>query len=263
MKMKSVFYKWFVILICFISFMVLTGCNSSKELLESEITTDFIYRPTFQTVQGQLRAGTAFAVQVEGEERPIILTALHLFGSAGGLDEEVNARDLPEFVKQVDLYDLFEGDYIGSATETLLLLGTFPLSIDQAYAGNNYNPSLTVYGDVAAFYLQSDQEIETVTLSHGKLSAGDPVWLMASIYGGESANQKLHKGYVVIADEEQLVFRYEDSSINLQATSGAPILNHLGEVVGLNVGVRGGIEKLYGYANPAQSIRKYLRNAME
>jgi len=45
---------------------------------------------------------------------------------------------------------------------------------------------------------------------------------------------RLHKAKVKSASNKMLVFEYEEKDIELTATSGAPILNSKGEVVGLN-----------------------------
>jgi len=48
-------------------------------------------------------AGTAFAVELEEENVSLVLTAYHLFGESGGLDEQIPASVLPDVLKKLYL----------------------------------------------------------------------------------------------------------------------------------------------------------------
>ena len=52
----------------------------------------FIFRPTFDTDEGEIRAGTAFPLRLPEHARPVIVTAMHLFGPGGGM-----SRDVPQW----------------------------------------------------------------------------------------------------------------------------------------------------------------------
>ena len=59
------------------------------------------------------------------------------------------------------------------------------------------------------------------------------------------------------------MFRYRDASDHPRFTSGAPLLNAAGEVVGINVGkgeIRG---HTVGHANHVASLRRHLREAVQ
>lgn len=222
---------------------------SAKKLQEPAIPTSVVFRPEFETKDGVFSAGTAFAIKMQNEENPIIITALHLFGPAGGLEKNISARELPSFVSQVLLYDLFDGSYIGHAKETIFIPDAKPFV-------KSFNT------DVAAFVDVSAENLSMLILSDKTISLGEPVWLLASVYSGEPSHKKLHKAMVVESNNENLIFLYENSEIDLTATSGAPILNKRGEVVGINIS--GGMlhGKLYGAANPASSIKKLLEESL-
>jgi len=59
-----------------------------------------------------------------------------------------------------------------------------------------------------------------------------------------------------------LVFEYEEKDIELTATSGAPILNSKGEVVGLNAAGGEQNGKKIGVANPCTGMAKMIKKAL-
>ena len=73
---------------------------------------------------------------------------------------------------------------------------------------------------------------------------------------------KLHKAKVISASDKSLIFEYEQSDIVLNATSGAPIINSSGEVVGLNIGGGERLGVMNGIANPCTSIKKMIKKAL-
>ena len=84
---------------------------------------------------------------------------------------------------------------------------------------------------------------------------GDTIWLAARV--GES-EARLHQATVVQIDGDWMFFEYA-AELDLAATSGAPVLNAAGEVVGLNLG--GGKMpdgKFVGSANPVTALRAHL-----
>ncbi|MCK4259282.1 MAG: hypothetical protein KAX49_09905 [Halanaerobiales bacterium] len=251
--MKKVMKQFcgFIILGIFLT-LFLNGCTdqaTTKELQESDIPSNIVFRPTFEIIEGDLIAGTAFAVKFGEEGSTIILTALHIFGPAGGLEADIPASELPSYVAKVTLNDLFEKSYVGVANEVLVIPKSkpYPESIDK---------------DVAAFTNISSENILTLELYGEKLSVGEPVWLLASVMGGESSDKKLNKGKVIKSESKQLVFQYDNSDIGLTATSGAPILNSNLQVVGINIACGSKNGKLYGFANPSISVIKLLKEAL-
>jgi len=245
---KSIRQAWGIIVLGLFLILFLNGCtekSTSKELLESDLPSNVVFRPTFEIVEGDLIAGTAFAVKFGEEESIVVLTAQHIFGQAGGLEEGISASELSSYVNKVTLNDLYEKTYVGVANDVLVIpqAKPYPDSMDK---------------DVAAFINVSSENISTLELYDKKVSVGETVWLLASVMGGEPADKKLHKAKVTKSGSKQLVFQYDNPDIDLRATSGAPILNSDLQVVGINIACGSKKGKLYGFANPSISVVKLL-----
>lgn len=252
LKKHGLLFSIFIILA-----FTLTSCTSKEannsitnkqELNESSINKNFILRPSFETSQGTLEAGTAFAVKVEEEENPIIITAMHLFGPDGGLEEEVFANYLPNFVKKAQFNDAFEDSETIESSKVVLIPEAKPIP--------------EINKDIAAFIADKDAKVSTAEIYAGKLKVGETVWLAASVLDGEPQDKKLHKAVVTISNEKMLEFKYENPNLNLRATSGAPILNSEGMVVGINLSVYNEGKDLIGIANPSISFHNLLVKAL-
>ncbi|GAE90805.1 hypothetical protein [Acetivibrio straminisolvens] len=88
--------------------------------------------------------------------------------------------------------------------------------------------------DIVAFYYGENLDANRLKLSSKLSKKGEMVWLAALTLLG--VEPKLHKATVKSVSDEMLIFEYQDKDIILNATSGAPVLNASGEVVGLNIG---------------------------
>src|SRR5687768_7910705 len=65
------------------------------------VMNGFIFRPRFKTTYGSVEAGTGFVISIPGRKQPLFLSALHLLGPAGGLDNNVSAGDVERAVSQL------------------------------------------------------------------------------------------------------------------------------------------------------------------
>ena len=73
------------------------------------------------------------------------------------------------------------------------------------------------------------------------------------------AERRLHPATCDGKDENgNLVYEFKDRSLNLAATSGAPILNAAGEVVAINVASDAIPGRLFGVGNPVERFRPHL-----
>lgn len=226
---------------------VIAGCSAKVSLKESDIPNNFVFRPYFETVEGEFSAGTAFAVKLKNIDKPVIVTAIHLFGPGGGLEEQIDAGSLPDFIINAKFYDLFVDKLSVESNEVL------PISDAKPY------PSINT--DIAAFIISEDSDISTAVIFEGKVQPGEEVWLVASVYSGEPEGKKLHRAIVTKSSDEKLKFIYDNNKIDLTATSGAPIINDKGQVVGINIGSGNVGDKLFGIANPSSSFYNMLENA--
>jgi hypothetical protein len=73
-----------------------------------QVPDNFILTPQFETSTGVFQAGTAFVIKLPNLKRPVVLTAIHLFGPAGGLPNQLSAGELSGFVKRANFYNIFE-----------------------------------------------------------------------------------------------------------------------------------------------------------
>src|SRR5262245_61478261 len=80
-----------------------------QDVMLPTVSDRFILQPDLQTKKKTFAAGTAFVVKLEGFPRPVILSALHLIGPAGGYPEDVPADKLAQVIDKVTVVDQFTG----------------------------------------------------------------------------------------------------------------------------------------------------------
>lgn len=217
-----------------------------------QIPDSFTFRPTFHTSSGDVPAGTAFAVTIPGESRLVLLSAIHLLGPMGGLEVDIPAEKVGTEVEELTLTPLFRGGEISLPARAITIPGASPMG-----------SAATGPGDVVAFWLPPNDAFEPLTLATETPPAGTRVWLVASLVGGAPASQRLHAARIT-ADEqtESLYYVFEESGLEMRATSGAPVVDSEGRVVAINLG--GGEHKgrQFGVGNPVQRFRPALEKAM-
>lgn len=242
--------KNLVISISLLFILLLTACtNSSKTVMtEPVLLENTILRPTFELKDDSFEAGTAFAVDMPDEKVSLVLTALHLFGPDGGLDKNIPSTELPSIVEKVTFEDAFSGKDCGECIKVL--------NIPDA------KPSPDIDKDIVAFYYGDNMKVPKLKISDELPKIGESVWLAAPILGA-SKDQKLYKGKVSYSKDKMILYAFDDKTISLQATSGAPVLNNEGKVVGINIGSINKNGQLIGAANPCTSFKKMLKNALK
>jgi hypothetical protein len=195
-----------------------------------------VCRPEFQTVSGPMNAGTAFILDVPVKSaKALLVTAHHLFGPNGGMEKQVTWQELPEKVTKAKC--TFLSSRGGSMT-----VGK-PLPIKNARAiGEGGNAR-----DIAAFPI-TETPAYAIKLAVLPPKVGDEVWLVAKVVSGAPSTEILHKARVTRSDRSVLEFEYENRAINIRATSGAPIVNKDGKLVGVNVGASHGSGDMVGSA---------------
>ncbi len=220
--------------------------NQGQETLADDaVITEALFRPVFVTEDSSFSAGSAVAIQLESFDTPVVITAHHLFGPSGGLEETIKSEDLHSFIKNVVFYNLFTENEIFQSNKVLVL--------------TEADASEGIHKDLSAF-LAVDYNIDaTYSLSNKALKEGDRVWLLASLYLNE---QEIHPGRIVEYTDERVIYQFDDSSLDLTASSGAPIINRNGEIIALNLGGQLSEEVLYGYGNPSVSMLKILNKAI-
>jgi hypothetical protein len=212
----------------------------------------FVLRPTFETTLGKIAAGTAFPVQFPGQDRPLILTAIHLLGPAGGLPDDVPPTEVPRVVKGITLTDCFNpsGPSIKGGAP-VVIPGAGPLG------------KATKAGDVLAFWGPAGPGFRPGRLAAASPAKGERVWLAASLREGAPPAQRLHAATVLGVDESgDLEYRYDNPNLSIRATSGAPVLNAAGEVVAINLGGGRVGKDIHGIGNPVGRFAPHLEAAL-
>jgi hypothetical protein len=199
----------------------------------------FVLNPTMHVEGGTFSAGRAFAVRHPDVARPVILTCLHLFGTAGGYPSEIESEELPRIIKKVTFSEAFTRSKVSPA-------GTGFIVIPSAARTGVVSKA----GDIVAIWGSPQANVVTRPLVASSLASGEPVWLASPLIGGTGL-PRAHRATVMGMTQNVIRFAYDDAALELRATSGAPILNAQGEVVAINLG--GGMHngKLVGFANPA------------
>lgn len=209
-----------------------------------------ICRPVFKLANQSLSAGTAFVLDVtEPSARTLLISAIHLFGPAGGLQEQIPAADLAQKVSGVRCTALATHE-VWAAGHALTIPNAKPL--DGGYKQ-----------DVAAFEFDQGKagaQPARLKLARQAPKVGDQIWLLAQVAGGAPNTQLLHRATVRQAKDEGLIYQYDNATLELRATSGAPLINSDGDVVGINLG-GGNQNGLIGIGDSLTSLRSALASA--
>lgn len=261
-------YPTLFALLSFVATMLTLGCQNAEDnvaqapplspnLPGAPLIPDLsVLRPYFQTTLGNVdvgsAVGTAFAIEQQGSDSPIVLTALSVLGPASGLTRQAMAAELAEVYKTCTLGSAFGGfDGVISATGFLGIPESAPLG----------QPSAA--GDILAITLPEKTRAGKFKLSNDLPAKGETIWLSAAMFVGAPPSQRQHSAIVTGEDENgNITYEFDDRSITHQGTPGAPILNKKGEVVAIHLGGTKLDGKLTGFANPASRFSKYLEAAL-
>jgi hypothetical protein len=216
----------------------------------------FVVRPEFRCGSNSYFGSYAFVVE-SGSGAPLVLTALHVMDElikSRKIDCTPNnasytGRELPPLVQKVQLYDVFAPQWplaeLGSAG-AMLVLPDARTNEEEPYAQR----------DIAAFRADPAARVSPGKLAQRPPRVGEPVWLAFNV--GKAATSRTVQAVVVESTERALVFRYAPGAAAATHSSGAPLLNSGGEVVGICIG--GGVleGQRLGHANHVASIRRLL-----
>ena len=208
---------------------------------EPVIEIGFVGSPEFETRSGKFSAGTAFLAKLQGEANPLLITAQHIFGSAGGLETEVPREQMAGFSKRATLHDLVKGKSHTMKIDSLALSGTI---------------------DVAAFRTTPGGKVKAHPFANENPKEGDTLWLVASLEG-QPEKRILHRGSVVAVWADKIKCKFDDGKLVMRGSSGAPYVNAQGEVVGLHTGSYKDPGNISGSLVPVETITRTIKSALE
>ena len=209
------------------------------------VPADVVLKPTFMTGYDSFSGGTAFLCAVPGVDGTFLLTAQHLFGPACGLKRQFTWQEVPKTFIVVTALSISEPRHFITSTQPLAIPG------GRALDDSGYDHDLAAY--------RVDEKVTRLRMAAARPKVGETVFLYARQRGKTTLD--MLRAVVRKSSDSEFEYTFEDEDINLAGTSGAPVLNGVGEVVALNIG--GGEEsgKHWGMGNPCNSISSLLKAA--
>lgn len=220
---------------------------------EPKVGDHTILHPSFATAIGEFSAGTIFLTKVEGDDRLLAITALHIFGPSSGLPRQYSTTELKAFIRDVSIEDAFDQQH------QQLAWRLEPVAVRDAVVNKSH-----AVGDLALFLVTGCKEnLPYFKFGLKAVKAGDRVWLATRVSSGADAALRTHRGNVVSVNKNEIKVKYDNSKLAFSGTSGSPILNENGEVIGINTGksIENGV--VLGYANPAIEAYGLVRRALQ
>ena len=227
------------------SFISLVLCLASLAVAAAPIpASDGLYKPTFLTKHDSWFAGTAFLVRVPGRAEPLLVTPHHLFGPAAGLDKQMTSDEIAAQVRGAVGVSMQDG-------KSLVLAPTY-LKVTNARALGQQGCEK----DLALFAVRGGTQLHVFELAPSMPRIGEKVYMFARLHGSEEP--KLYPATVTEVTPKWLAYVFDDASLELNGTSGAPVLDSSGHVVAMNVGGGPSEGTLLGTGNPASAIRREI-----
>jgi hypothetical protein len=189
-------------------------------------------------------------VRIEGQTGLFLITANHLFGPDAGLQKQMTPDDIAsqvEGVAALSMQDLSKDFW-------------FPNFIKIADADSVENQKYSK--DLAIFNTSDIPELQVLELADAMPKKGDRVWVFARQRG--DTTPALCPATVDQADPDKLTYIFDNADYRLPGTSGAPVLNEQGKVVGMNLaGGTTSNKQFKGWANPIIGIRSEMASVLK
>lgn len=213
------------------------------------LTPGTLFYPRFGTSEGEVKGGTAFAAKLNGKSQILILSALNLFGPAGGLKADIEADKLTTAWKRLVVEDCKTQNYFGEIQmQPIHLSGAKP------------HPQKSDLGDIAACAVDDPTAIEALSLSQRIPSNGERVWLISRLPG---SSDFMHPATVERFHNGWLRYSFGEDIINLPSTGGAPVIDHKGKVIAVNANITKTGGKLIGHGTPVVNFYPTLATLVQ
>lgn len=230
---------------------------SSPSRAAPSVPAGFLVRPEFRYGRESVFGGYAFVARYGTEV--VLLTALHVMDEliknkkldTTARNPQYTGKELPAQVTSVRLYDVLKERWalheLGDVGP-MLVLPNARTADDEPFAAR----------DIAAFRVDSPGTLHAAPLAERDPEPGDPVWLAAAMPDGS----RTRRAVCVESTPRSFIFRYDETKPIAKHSSGAPILDSRGDVVGINTGLGALSGRDIGHANPVSSIRAHLGGAL-
>ncbi len=208
-----------------------------------------LFRPVFSREDGNAIVGTAFLAKVPERDGTLIVTACQLLDSIGGRVQEPATNRFADTMQLLTLRDCL-------TSEAVKNLRLDPIAIGKTASF----PNVSRHGDVLVSQIAGIEPSGAPwVLSPYIPQRGDRVWLVAQVHHGQSL---IHPAVVISIESDWIVYAFDNPDLELQATSGAPVVDESGKVIAIQVG--GGSEsgEKIGIGSPVEKFFDYLMSEL-
>jgi hypothetical protein len=227
--------------------LLLVGCRGTRVPITDKYSGKESPDPPDVTVNAVGRAhiegpgetdiygGTCFLL--ESKSGPLIVGAYHVLNYVKSDSKLTLVSKIPELATP-------KGDPVDVPYQST---SSYEQIVEECYAR----------GDLAAYRTDEvHKKAQVLEMAMSDVKIGEPVWIVE--LKGSSGNVKGHKlvpGVVKHHSNHSLVIKLKKKS-NVKATSGAPVVNADGKVVGVNVGFSQNPDGYFRIAVPGESVRR-------
>lgn len=192
--------------------------SAPSQPIAAPVVQNGLFQPTYILRDGRsTTAGKAWCAKTRSG-LDVLITVLHALGPAGGLAEQVPPDQVSNVLSRVDLLRLPSGESAGSTNIVL------------SKSGNVSDHS----GDIMIFRAPASLSGDAFQIAEKPPTVGQRCWFHTSLVDGEGSVESF-PGIVRESSAKSFVLKL-DKSVDTRVTSGSPILDQNGQVVGMSWG---------------------------